>query len=154
MVFSGRGTIPLSHEVTKAGANAFVEKEAGAQQLIDVTTQFFNPGHGLVAGEALVLEDAKGDDQVLTDGILFRGIEFRPKVDQGGRAPALELANAAHAVAAGALLGAFLLVAGGGFFLLLAIRAAGHGLPKLLLEDLGVEGGVGEIDPIQVLVQE
>ena len=42
VIYSGRGTISSSHEVTKAGADAFVEKEAGTQQLIDVVTMLIS----------------------------------------------------------------------------------------------------------------
>ena len=42
VIYSGRGTISSSHEVTKAGADAFVEKEAGTQQLIDVVTKLIS----------------------------------------------------------------------------------------------------------------
>ena len=35
IIFSGRGTISLSHEVTKAGADDFIEKEAGSAALLE-----------------------------------------------------------------------------------------------------------------------
>jgi hypothetical protein len=38
-VFSGRGTISLSHEVTKAGASAFVEKEQGFSTIVDAVAR-------------------------------------------------------------------------------------------------------------------
>jgi DNA-binding response OmpR family regulator len=39
VIYSGRGSISLAHEVTKAGANEFVEKEAGVNRLVDVVAR-------------------------------------------------------------------------------------------------------------------
>ena len=49
VVYSGRGTVSLAHEVTKVGANAFIEKESGQDHLVNVVARLISeivrPGH-------------------------------------------------------------------------------------------------------------
>ncbi len=67
VVYSGRGTISLAHEVTKVGANAFVEKEAGHDHLVNVTARLISetarPGES--ATSSLNALAASGDLQWL-----------------------------------------------------------------------------------------
>jgi len=53
VIYSGRGTISLSHEVTKGGANEFVEKEAGAEHLVNVVAKLISevtrPGQNIAS---------------------------------------------------------------------------------------------------------
>jgi len=67
VIYSGRGTICLSHEVTKAGANEFVEKEAGPQRLLNVVAKLISevarPGQNALS--SLNALAASGDVQWL-----------------------------------------------------------------------------------------
>jgi DNA-binding response OmpR family regulator len=56
-VYSGRGTISSSHEVTKVGADAFVEKEVGTQKLVDIVTKLIAEGTRPLASTPSSLND-------------------------------------------------------------------------------------------------
>jgi DNA-binding response OmpR family regulator len=67
VIYSGRGTVSLSHEVTKAGANEFVEKESGPEHLVNVvarlTSEVSRPGQN--SQSSLNALAASGDVQWL-----------------------------------------------------------------------------------------